>query len=423
MANRSGRAARPANRPLRLRDGVVLGVASMVGAGLFTAFAPAAVKGGSLLVVAVLVAGLVAAGSAHSMIRLAARHPGSGGVYVYGRERLGLPWGYLAGWSFVVGQAAACAVMAMAIGTHLLPDQPKIIAVIVVLGALALNLQGVRGPERVGLWTVSLVVALTLAFVATMIVAPPVTADAPPPVPPGSGGVVGVLQGAGFLFFAFTGFARLAPLGELVHAPRRTIPRAIALSVAAVLVLYLLVAFALTRALGAGWVAAREAPIAEAAEISSWPWLGPALRIAAVLAIGSALVTLAAGVARIIQAMARDHHLPVALGRAPGSLGIPRRAEMVVAGTVVVIIVLVDLRGAIGYASFLLLTYYGIAHACAWSLDRSPVGRLVPALGLMGSIAIGVLLPWQSVVAGVITLALGAFTGWARWTTREDRAA
>lgn len=413
---------RPPTRSLGLRDGIALGIGSMVGAGLFTSFAPAAVKGGSLLVVAVLVAGLVAAASAHSMVRLAARHPGSGGVYVYGRERLGLPWGYLAGWSFVVGQTASCAVMAMAIGTHLLPDQAKVVAVPVVLGVLVLNLQGVRRPEGVALWIVLLVVALTLAFAATMIIAPPVTADAPPPVPPGSGGGVGVLQGAGFLFFAFTGFARLAPFGDAVRDARRTIPRAIAISISAVLALYLLVAFALTRALGAGWVAAREAPIAEAAEISAWPWLGPGLRIAAVLAIGSALVALSTGVARIIQAMARDHHLPVALGRA-GASGIPRRAEAVVAGTVVIIIILVDLRGAIGYASFLLLSYYGIAHACAWSLDRSLGRKVVPALGLLGCLAIGLLLPWQSVVAGVVTLAVGAFVGWVRWTTREDRAA
>lgn len=423
MTNSWGPAALSANRPLRMRDALGLGVGTMVGAGLFSAFAPAASRGGSLLVVAVLVAGLVAAGSAHSMVRLADRHPGAGGVYLYGRERLGLPWGYVAGWSFVVGQAASCAVMAMAIGTHLLPDHPKLIAVVLALGVLALNLQGVQRPEGAARWIVFLVVALTLVFAAVLIIAPPVTANELPPAPASSGGPLGVLQAAGFLFFAFTGFARLAPFGDLVREPRRTIPRAIALSLTLVLGLYLLVAFALTQTLGAGWVAAREAPIAEAAEISAWPWLGPALRIAAVLAIGSALMSLTAGVARIMQAMARDHHLPVVLSRESGAHRVPQRAEMVVTGVVVMITILVDLRGAIGYASFLLLTYYGIAHACAWSLDRSWMLTLVPALSLVGCIAIAVVLPWQSVVAGVITLAVGAFTGWVRWTTREDRAA
>lgn len=421
MTNSSGGAARSPSRRLGLRDGVALGLGSMVGAGLFTTLAPAATRAGSLLLVAVVVAGLVAAASAHSMVRLAARHPGAGGVYVYGRERLSLPWGHLAGWSFVVGKAASCAVMAMAIGTHLWPDQAKIVAVPVVLAVLALNLQGVRRPERAALWVVLLVVALTIAFAVVLVLDPPITADEPPPAPPGSGGALGVLQAAGFMFFAFAGFARLAPFGDLVHEPRRTIPRAIALSLAMVLTLYLLVALALTHALGAGWVAAREAPLAEAAEISAWPWLGPALRAAAVLAIGSALLALAAGVARIVQAMARDHHLPTTLARADGSHGVPRRAEMLVAATVIIIIALVDLRGAIGYSSFLVLVYYAIGHACAWSLDRSVVTKIVPTFGVAACLVIAALLPWESVVAGVVTLAVGAFVGWARWTTREDR--
>ena len=82
---------------------------------------------------------------------------------------------------------------------------------------------------------------------------------------------------------------------------------------------------------------------------------------------------------------------------------------------------LVDLRGAIGYSSFLILSYYAIGNACAWTLDRSVASKVVPTFGLLACILIAVLLPWESVAAGIVTLALGAFIGWARWTTREDR--
>lgn len=421
MTNSSGAAARTMDRRLGLRDGVGIGVSTMLGAGLFTAFAPAAASAGTMLLLGVVVAALVAGASAHSMVRLAARHPGSGGVYLYGRERMGLPWGYLAGWAFVVGKTASCAAMALAIGLHLWPDHATLVAVLSVLAALVLNLQGVREPQRVAMGIVLLVIALTLAFVLVMLTAPPVTADAPPPAPPESGGVLGVLQAAGFLFFAFAGFARLVPFGERVQEPRRTTPRAITISLAIVLALYLLVALALTLSLGAGWVAAREAPLAEAAEISSWPWLGPALRIGAVLVIGGALAALMGGVSRIVLAMARDHHLPSALGTVDRASLVPRRAEAVIAAAVIVIVVLVDVRGAIGYASFLALSYYAIGNACAWTLDRPLVHKLVPTLGFLACITIAVLLPWESVVAGIVTLALGSFTGWARWNTREDR--
>src|SRR5699024_4653808 len=185
--------------------------------------------------------------------------------------------------------------------------------------------------------------------------------------------------------------------------------------------LYLLVALALTVALGAGWVAAREAPLAEAADISGLPWLGPVLRVAAVLITAAALLTLLSGVSRIVLGMASDRHLPAALSTVEGARGEPRRAQAVVAAAVIVLIILVDLRGAIAYSSFLLLGYYAIGNACAWTLDMAPVHRLVATAGSVACVVIALLLPWQAVAAGIVTLAFGAFIGWARWTTREDR--
>ena len=422
MTNTSGGTTRSVDRRLGLREGVTLGLGSMIGAGLFAGFAPAAAAAGTLLLVAIVFAALVAAASAHSMVRLAAEHPGAGGVYIYGRARLGLPWGFIAGWAFVIGKTASCAVMAMVVGTHLWPDHPNFVAVLVVLAVLALNLQGLRRPERLARCVVTAVLALTLVFVVIMVLDPPVTADSPPPAPPDSGGVLGLLEAAGFLFFAFAGFARLAPFGDRVRDHRRTIPRAIAISLGTVLALYLLVGFALNDALGPGWVAAREAPLAEAAEISNWPWLGPALRVGGVLLVGGALLTLASGVSHIIRAMARDHHLPTFLGRADGPSQLPRRADAVVAASVLILIALIDLRGAIGYSSFLALSYYTIGNACAFTLDRSLLSKVVPTFGILASVAIAFLLPWESVAAGLITLAFGAFIGWVRWTTREDRA-
>ncbi|WEV79322.1 APC family permease [Janibacter cremeus] len=419
MTNSSGAPTRPLDRRLGLRDGVALGLAAMIGAGLFSAFAPAAASAGRWLVLAVVVAALVAAANASSMARLAARYPDSGGAYVYGRERLGLPWGHLAGWAFVVGKVASCAAMAMTLAVHVWPNFAKPIAVVAVLAVLALNLQGVHRSARVALGIVAFAVALVVTFGAVMLIAPPVTVDTPPPAVPGSGTPLGVLQGAGFLFFAFAGYARVATLGEEITDPRRTIPRAIGIALAIVLALYVLVAVALTSSLGSGWVAAREAPLAEAAEISAWPWLGPALRVAAILAAGGALLALVLGASRTLMAMARDRHLPPVLATVDGPHRTPRRAEAVIAGLVIVLIVLVDLRGAIAFSSFLVLTYYAIANASAWTLEGRAATKVVPTLGLVACIGIAFLLPWQPVVAGVAVLAFGAFIGWARYTTRE----
>ena len=94
-------------RRLGLRDAVVIGLGSMIGAGVFAAFAPAASAAGSALLLALAIAAVVAYANATSSARLAAIYPESGGTYVYGRERLGPFWGYLAGWGFVVGKTAS----------------------------------------------------------------------------------------------------------------------------------------------------------------------------------------------------------------------------------------------------------------------------------------------------------------------------
>ena len=85
---------------------------SMIGAGVFTAIAPAAGAAGSWLLIGLAIAGAVAFCNAMSSAWLAARYPESGGTYVYGRRRLGHFWGFLAGWAFGVGKLASCAAMA-----------------------------------------------------------------------------------------------------------------------------------------------------------------------------------------------------------------------------------------------------------------------------------------------------------------------
>ena len=94
----------------------------MIGAGVFAAIGPAAEAAGSGLLIGLAVAAVVAYCNATSSAQLAAIYPASGGTYVYGRERLGPLWGFLAGWGFVVGKTASCAAMALTFGAYAGPD-------------------------------------------------------------------------------------------------------------------------------------------------------------------------------------------------------------------------------------------------------------------------------------------------------------
>ena len=190
-------------RRLDLSDAVVIGLGSMIGAGIFAALGPAADAAGSGLLLALALAAVVAYCNATSSARLAALYPRSGGTYVYGRERLGDFWGYLAGWAFVVGKTASCAAMALTVGAYLWPGQTHAVAVAAVVALTAVNYTGV---QKSALLT-RVIVAVVLAVLAAVIVTALTSAHADSArLGIGTDTTAGgVLRAAGLLFFAFAG--------------------------------------------------------------------------------------------------------------------------------------------------------------------------------------------------------------------------
>ncbi|GID97677.1 APC family permease [Amorphoplanes digitatis] len=394
-------------RRLGLFDAVVVGLGSMIGAGIFAALAPAAAAAGSGLLIGLAVAAVVAYCNATSSARLAARYPSSGGTYVYGRERLGAFWGYLAGWGFVVGKTASCAAMALTVGSYLWPQQAHAVAVAAVVALTAVNYAGVQKAA----WLTRAIVAVVLAVLAAVVTA----CLASPTADTGRldiGGDVtagGVLQAAGLLFFAFAGYARIATLGEEVRDPARTIPRAIGVSLGIALAVYALVAVAVLAVLGER-LGTSVAPLVDAVRAAGWGVLAPVVRVGAAVAALGSLLALILGVSRTALAMARDRHLPHALAAVHPRFGVPHRAEIAVGAVVATAAAVADVRAAIGFSSFAVLVYYAVANASAWTLTvaehRPP--RVVPAVGLVGCLGLAVTLPVTSVIAGGGVLAVGA---------------
>lgn len=388
-------------RSLGLFDAVVIGLGSMIGAGIFAALGPAAEAAGPGLLPALAAAAVVAYCNAMASARLAARYPASGGTYVYGRERLGPFWGYLAGWAFVVGKTASCAAMALTVGAYLWPDQAHAVAVAAVVALTAVNYRGV---QKSALLT-RVIVALVLAVLAAVVT---VSAGAGQAERLGLGGDVptgGVLQAAGLLFFAFAGYARIATLGEEVRDPARTIPRAVPIALGITLVVYAAVAVTVLAVLGAPRLAVSAAPLADAARAADASWLVPVVTVGAGLAALGSLLSLILGVSRTTLAMARDGYLPAPLAAVHPRFQVPHHAELAVGAVVAVVAATADVRGAIGFSSFGVLVYYGIANAAAWTLG--PRERPLAALGLLGCGVLAFALPMGAVLAGVGVLAAG----------------
>ncbi|WP_229382605.1 APC family permease [Microbacterium allomyrinae] len=396
-------------RRLGLADAVFIGLGSMIGAGVFVVWAPAAEVAGAGLLIGLALAAVVAFGNATSSAQLAAAHPTSGGTYAYGRAELGAWWGFVAGWGFVIGKTASCAVMALAFAAYAAPpgwERPVAIAAVIALTAV--NAFGVTRTAIVArVIVVVALLALTVAVSAAFTGADAqgwAEADSL-----WSAGGYGILQSAGLLFFAFAGYARIATMGEEVRDPARVIPRAIIIAFAIALTVYAVVAVAVLSALGADGVAASSDAVADAAATSGWAWVQPIVRLGAATGSLGALLALIAGVSRTMFAMAREQDLPRRLAVIQPRWQVPRRAEFVVGGLVVVLVAVTDLRGAIGFSSFGVLLYYFIANVAALR-QRTPSRRYPRALqvvGAVGCLVLALALPWQSVVAGAAVVVIG----------------
>lgn len=394
-------------RRLGLADAVLIGLGSMLGAGVFAAFTPAAQAAGNGLLIGLLVAAVVAFCNATSSAQLAAVYPTSGGTYIYGRERLGPWWGFLAGWSFVVGKIASCAAMAITFAAYAAPpgwERPVAVAAVVALATV--NLLGIT---RTALLTRILVV-IVLLVLAVVVAAG--SASGLPALPfEGilSHGWYGILQSAGLLFFAFAGYARIATMGEEVRDPARTIPRAIAIALGITVLVYGTIAVVLLGTLGPEGVAAASAPLSATVQAGGWGWAVPVVRVGAAAASLGALLALIAGIGRTTLAMAREGDLPRVLAAVHPRFLVPHRAEIAIAMVVCVLALTVDLRSAIGFSSFGVLLYYFVANVAAFTqpseVRRYP--RAMQVLGALGCVVLVATLPLLSVVVGCAVLIVG----------------
>jgi APA family basic amino acid/polyamine antiporter len=413
-------------RRLGTGDAVVIGLGSMIGAGVFAAFGPAARAAGAGLLIGLVIAAVIAYCNAMASARLAVVYPTSGGTYVYGRERLGPWWGFTAGWGFVAGKTASCAAMALTFASYAVPGPwwaQRAVAVAGVLGLTALNYRGVTRTAQ--LTRVLVALSLTALTIVVIGIATGGHADAANLTEwPATGGVYGVLQAAGLLFFAFAGYARIATMGEEVRDPRRTIPRAIPIALSAAVAVYAVVGVAALLAAGPGRLAASAAPLTTAVEAAGAGGLAPVVRVGGAVASLGALLALIAGIGRTSLAMARHRDLPGGLAAVHPRFQVPHHAEIALAVVVSVLVTTVDLRGVIGFSSFGVLIYYAIANAAAFTLpaEQRRWPRWVTVLGAAGCLTLVATLPWQSVLAGVAMFAVGLGGRAVVLATRSRRA-
>jgi len=395
-------------RRLGTRDAVIVGLGAMIGAGVFAAPGPAAAAAGTWLLLGLAIASVVAYANATSSAQLAARYPQAGGTYVYARERLGDYWGFLAGWGFVVGKTASLSAMALTFGAYVHPPLARPLGIAAVVVMTAVNYRGVEKTARLTRAIVGVVLAALVVVVMASLLGDGASVGNLRGVSPG--GPWGVLQSAGLLFFAFAGYARLATLGEEVRDPTTTIPKAIPIALGLVVGIYAVVLVSVLYAIGPEQLAREPAPLVAAVEASGLSALTPAVQVGAAVAAAGVLLSLLAGISRTALSMARRRELPPWLDAVHPTYRTPYRAEVAAGALVCVIVLVADLRDAIGFSSFAVLTYYALANASAWTLtgDERRWPRWLAGLGVALCILLAFTLPAVAVIGGLALLVLGS---------------
>jgi basic amino acid/polyamine antiporter, APA family len=368
-------------RVLGTPSAVLLGLGSIVGTGIFVSIATATAVAGSGVLIAVALGAVVAACNGLSSAQLAAAHPVSGGTYEYGYRYLG-PWsGRLAGASFVIAKAASAATAALGCGGYVLAlaqHESRTTQIALAVGiAAALTLLVVGGMSRSARVN-AVVVGVTLLGLATFVVTglPHVSAAN---LSLGDASARDVAHATALFFVAYTGYGRIATLGEEVRDPRHTVPRAIVIALVVTMVLYLAVTAV---ALGVGGASglSGSAPLERLSANATVRYVVSAAAITAMLGV---ILNLLLGISRVVLAMARRGDVP--RGLAVVHAQSPKRAVLVTGLTIAALALIGSVKTTWTFSAFSVLVYYAIANLCA--LRQPPAERIfpraVPVLGLV----------------------------------------
>ncbi len=413
-----------------------MGLGSILGTGVFVSVGIAAEVAGPAVVLAIALAALVATFNGLSSAQLAANHPVSGGTYEYGYRYLNPTLGFLAGWLFLCAKSASAATAALGFAGYALnalgrpggyAEQVGLaLAALLVLTGVVIG--GIRRSNRANVAIVSVTLAALLAFV--LAGAPRAlergAAHLAPFLPRGAGGAQDLLHATALMFVAFTGYGRIATLGEEVREPRRTIPRAIVLALVVTMAVYAAVALVAVGAAGAPALAAATHGAAAPLEVVARGF-GPravawGVAVGAVTAMLGVLLNLLLGLSRVLLAMSRRGDMPTRLAAIDAARASPTAAVVAVAVVIGGLVAIGNVKTTWSFSAFTVLCYYALTNLAALRLTAAErlFPRWVAAAGLVSCLGLAFWVEPRVWLAGLGLVALGL--GW-HLVARRYRAA
>jgi APA family basic amino acid/polyamine antiporter len=402
---------------LNLLDATSVGVGAIIGAGIFVVLGIAVGYAGPSIVVSIIVAGIVASFTAFSFAELGSAIPKEGGAYAFAYELISPFAGFLVGCLWLFAQIVAGAAISLGFASYFVAVFPvfslKAIAVVAALALTGLNLVGIKQSTTVNNILVIIKIAILSIFVGFGIfqVHPQNFSEFSP------NGVLGVLQGAAFIFFAYLGFGRIATLGEEVKNPERNLPLAVLIALVVSVAIYVLTGLTATGLVDYRILAQSGSPIAEAAKATGNFTLVAAISLGALIATASVLLTNLIGSSRVAFAMARNEQLPKSVARVSSRFGTPYISVLAMGALLTVLAFSLDLKQSAAITSFAILSVHLTVNLSAIRLRkkmlnstkfRVPFYPLIPSLGLVSCVILMFSLPQESWIIAAIVVIISA---------------
>lgn len=373
-------------RELGVFGAIMMGLGSIIGTGVFVSIGIATGVAGPAVLLAILLAAAVATCNGLSSAQLAANHPVSGGTYEYGYRYLSPAMGFTAGWLFLCAKSASAATAALGFSGYLLNTLSiregvlVPVALGVTLGVALLVFFGLRRSNIANIIIVTVTLATLFYFIiyggtigggqAGVEALTPFFGEATDPVAK----IRVTLEACALMFVAYTGYGRIATMGEEVKSPRKTIPKAIITTLWVSSLLYLCVGYVALTTLGptafAAATAEQAAPLEVAARAFVFSDGAILLATGAMTAMLGVLLNLILGLSRVMLAMGRRGDLPSITARIHEVRNTPTVAVLFVTLIILIIIAQGDLRVAWSFSAFTVLLYYGITNLAALKLTK-----------------------------------------------------
>lgn len=396
-------------RVLTVKDAVGVGLGAIIGAGIFVVTGVAAGISGPAFIVALFLAGIIATFNALSSAQLAAVYPQSGGTYEYGYRLLHPTLGFSAGWMFLMSKLAAGSVVAIGFGSYvyqLVPvGSPLLLSAVAVILLTLANIFGIKKTGYLNLF----IVGFTLISLIYLVIsgAPEVNAENFTPFAPF--GLSGIAEATALMFFAFTGYARIATLAEEVKDPEITIPKAVIITIVTAIILYAAVSVVAIGVIGADAMAGSKSPLQLVANSLNTPFIGIVITIGASTAMLGVLLSQILGISRMMFAMGRKKDLFPFFEKIHSSYNVPHIGILITGFIILLLIFAGTFEFILASAAFTILLYYSITNIAAIKQPEKDrrFGMVVPVLGLAGCLAMAFSLSYNVIASGLGLLLLG----------------